>query len=143
MLTVAEIMTANPASVAPTTSLGEVVGLMKTHNCRQLPVMDGDKLVGIVTDRDVRLAMNSPLTLHERADDYALMHHVPAEACMSPNPLTVEASMPVVEAAGLLRTHKFGALPVVSDGKLVGILTTSDILSSYIDLLSEQSGKPR
>ncbi len=144
MLRVEDIMTRDPVTVSPDTPLGEVVELMKAHSCRQLPVMYGDRLVGIVTDRDIRLVMNSPLTLHERADDLALLNHVPVEACMTLNPMTVEASSSAALAADLMRTYKFGGLPVVHEGRLVGILTVSDILKSYIDLLSaqEETGKP-
>ena len=138
MLTVADIMTRDPITVTPQTKLGEVVRLMKQHACRQLPVIEGDRLVGIITDRDVRLMMNSPLTLHERADDLALLQHVPVEACMTPHPLTVEANAPAALAADLMRTYKFGGLPVLKDGKLVGIVTVSDILTSYIALLEAQ-----
>ncbi len=135
MLTVADIMTRDPVTVEPQTKLGEVVRLMKQHACRQLPVVQSGRLVGIITDRDVRLMMNSPLTLHERADDLALLQHVPVEACMTPHPLTVEASAPATLAADLLRTYKFGGLPVLDGGRLVGIVTVSDILASYIALL--------
>ncbi|MBZ0276120.1 MAG: CBS domain-containing protein, partial [Anaerolineae bacterium] len=83
MLTVADIMTSNPITVERNTPLGEIIGLMKAHACRQLPVLDEGKLIGIITDRDVRLAMNSPLTLRERAQDQALLNNVTAEACMT------------------------------------------------------------
>ena len=142
MLTVEDIMTEDPCTCEPDTTLGEVLGQMKDHHCRQLPVVRDGRLIGIVTDRDVRLAMNSPFVLHERADDQALLVSLPAEACMTPDPLTVEAEAPAALAADLLRAYKFNALPVLRRGELVGIVTTSDVLRSYIALLDLETEAP-
>ncbi len=143
MLTVADIMTFCPVTVGRDTPLGEIIGIMKSHACRQLPVVDEGRLIGIITDRDVRLAMNSPLTMRERAQDQALLTGVTAEACMTANPMTIKSSAPATLAASLMKRYKFGALPVVDDGSLVGIVATSDILSSYIKLLGgeDEDGK--
>lgn len=138
MLTVADIMTWNPVTVQRATPLGEVIGLMKTHACRQVPVVEDGQLIGIVTDRDIRLAMNSPLVLHERSADLNLLNTTTAEVCMTPSPLSVEASAPATQAAALMRRYKFGGLPVLERGRLVGIVTVSDILGSYITLLNAQ-----
>lgn len=137
MLTVADIMTANPVRVSPATPLQEVIGLMKSHAYRQILVIDGEELMGIVTDRDIRLAMNSPFVLHDRSQDRALLHDLPAEACMTRNPITVTPETSASQAAQLLRDHKFGSLPVIDRGRVVGIVSISDILDSYIDLLAE------
>lgn len=142
MLTVEDIMTADPCTVEPDTPLGEVLGIMKDHQCRQLPVVSSGRLVGIVTDRDVRLAMNSPFVLHERSDDQSLLGSLPAEACMTPDPLTVEEDAPAALAADLMRSYKFNALPVTRGGQLVGIVTTSDVLRSYITLLDMEMEPP-
>lgn len=137
MLAVKDIMTAEPCCIEPATPVGEALRLMKERRCRQLPVCDrAGRLVGILTDRDVRLAMNSPFVLHERADDTALLEKTPAEACMTPNPLTIDADAPAALAADRLREYKFGALPVMHGGELVGIVTVSDILRSYSELLA-------
>jgi acetoin utilization protein AcuB len=138
MLTVADIMTSNPITIRRDTPLSAVIGLMKSHHCRQLPVVDEGRLVGIVTDRDIRLVMNSPLIMHDRSDDQTLLTFTTAEACMTPDPMTVEPSIPAAQAALLLKTYKFGALPVVHEGRLVGIVTVSDILNSYMSLLNAQ-----
>ncbi len=141
MLKVSDIMTPNPAIAHLDTKLGEVIGLMKEHACRQLPVVDRRQVVGIITDRDIRLAMNSPLILHERSDDQALLNTATAESCMTAEPVTVDADAPATEAAEIMRKYKFGGLPVLRDGRLVGIVTVSDILNSYIKLLSVPSGE--
>ena len=121
MLTVEDIMTPTPLIVMPETSLGTVLRLMKEHQCRQLPVMQDDKLVGIITDRDLRLAMNSPFVLHERADDQRLLDHVPASACMTPDPLVIDCTASAAKAADLMRAYKFGGLPVIKEGRIIAV----------------------
>lgn len=138
MITVADVMTPEPITVRLDTPLQEVIGLMKSHACRQLLVVDPVHLVGIITDRDVRLAMNSPLVLHERADDLSLLKNVTAGVVMTADPMTVSSPDPATRAARLMRTYKFGALPVVDEGKLVGIVTVTDILGNYITVLEAQ-----
>ena len=132
MLTVRDIMTVSPCTVKPDTPLQEVITTMKITGCRQLPVLDDDgHLVGIVTDRDVRLAMNSPIVLHGRWQDEDLLEQVMAESCMTPNPICVEPDTPAYRAAEMLSAYKFGALPVVDAGKLLGIITVTDFLDRF------------
>ncbi len=134
---VADIMTANPITIQTDTTLQEMIGLMKTHSFRHLLVVEDSHLIGIVTDRDVRLAMNSPLVQHDRAEDWHLLQSVKAQSCMTPNPMTVEPHTLVAEAADLIKRYKFDALPVVKAAQLVGIVTISDMLTHYIKLLQE------
>ena len=101
--------------------------------------MDKERLVGILTDRDTRQLIGQ-------------LAHTRVEAVMSTHPFTVDPSTPVEKAAHLLITNKIGGLPVVEDGKLVGIITATDMLrvleavlgaegSSRIDLNVEGSGE--
>lgn len=132
MLTVGDLMTVDPNTVRPDTSLGEVINVMKLEGCRQLPVVDGNgKVVGIVTDRDVRLAMNSPIILRGRWQDEELLNTATADSCMTPNPISVTSDSPAYRAAEMLSAYKFGALPVVDQGKLVGIITVTDFLDRF------------
>jgi CBS domain-containing protein len=80
--------------------------------------------------------MNSPLVLHERSEDVKLLNETTAETVMTSNPMTIAASAPARLAAALLQTYKFGGLPVLDNDQLVGIVTVSDILNSYIYLLN-------
>ena len=137
-IAVRDIMTPNPITVQCSAMLVEVIGLMKAHKCRQLPVLEGHRLAGIVTDRDIRLAAHSSLVLREHSEDLTFWQNATAQDCMTYNPLTVEPNKPATHAAELLNRYKFGALPVVENGQLVGIVTVSDILSSYIALLAGQ-----
>ena len=131
MLTVNDLMTEIPNTVTPQTTIRQVIALMKSQACRQLPVLLNGKLVGIVTDRDVRLAMNSPLILHGRWQDDEILDNITAETCMTPDPMTVSPDTPAYQAANMLSIYKFGALPVVDKGVLVGIITVTDFLDYF------------
>jgi len=131
MLTVNDMMTVVPDTISSTTTLRDIIGMMKSEGYRHLPIVDEGKLVGIITDRDIRLVMNSPMVLHERRQDEELIDTVTAEACMTPNPVTVTPDTPAYRAAEMLSIYKFGALPVVDNGKLVGIVTVTDFLDFF------------
>ncbi len=131
MLTVNDLMTSIPYTVSSDTSLRHVIEVMKTEGCRQLPVLENGSIVGIITDRDIRLVMNSPMVLHEHWQDEELIDGVSAGSCMTTNPLTVGPDTPAYEAARMLSLYKFGALPVVDEGVLVGIITVTDILENF------------
>lgn len=134
ILATADLMTVNPKTVHLETTLREIVQIMKVEGFRHLPVVDDDgRLIGIISDRDVRLAMNSPFVLHERWQDEALLDTATAESCMTPNPLAVNPDTPASQAAKMLATYKFGALPVVSDDELVGIISVTDFLEWFTD----------
>ena len=137
MLTVNDLMTAVPDTVTPQTPLRTVIGIMKTGGYRQIPVLDKGRLVGIITDRDIRLIMNSPIVLHDRSQDEELLANVTVESCMTPNPVTVTPDTPAYRAAEMLSMYKFGALPVVEGTELVGIVTTTDFLNYFSDNIGE------
>ena len=111
MMTVNDLMTVIPYTVTPSTSLRQVVELMKTEGCRQLPVLDGGKLIGIVTDRDIRLVMNSPMVLHGRWQDEELLDNVSADSCMTANPMTVAPETPAYRAAKMLSSVQVWCSP--------------------------------
>ncbi|MCA9961971.1 MAG: CBS domain-containing protein [Chloroflexota bacterium] len=133
MLTVSDLMTVNPQTITPETPLRHIIEVMKSEGCRHLPVLQDGKLVGIVTDRDVRLVMNSPIVLHGRWQDDELLNKVTAENCMTPNPITISPDMPAYRAAEMLSIYKFGGLPVVKEEELVGIITVTDFLDYLAD----------
>lgn len=131
MLTVNDLMTVIPNAITPQTTLRQVIELMKMQACRQLPVLDHGKLVGIITDRDVRLVMNSPLVLHGRWQDEEILDTITADNCMTPDPMFVAPGTSAYQAANMLSIYKFGALPVVDNGILVGIITVTDFLNYF------------
>ena len=104
---------------------------------RHIPVVEHDQIVGIITDRDIRLALNSPYILRERLQDKRLLEETPVEACMTPNPLTIKDTANIEEAVELMLVHKFSGLPVIgTNGKLVGIVTTTDLLKVLGNMLN-------
>ncbi len=132
MLTVSDLMTTEPNTVGPDTRLRDVINIMKVEGCRQLPVVDAEgRVVGIITDRDVRLAMNSPIVLHGRWQDEELLDKATASSCMTPDPVSIAPDAPAYRAAEMLSAYKFGALPVVDRGELVGIITVTDFLDRF------------
>jgi acetoin utilization protein AcuB len=136
---VGDIMTKEVVTITPTSSIGAAIELMRQHGFRRLPVVDEGKLVGIVTDRDLRQATNSPLVLRERWYSEFLLEAIKVRSCMTADPITVEPSTPVVDAARRLRQHKIGGLPVVAaddDNRVVGMVTVTDMLDCLIHLLA-------
>lgn len=143
MLTVNDLMTIDPQTVTPDTSLRQVLDIMKREGCRQLPILDEGKLIGIVTDRDVRLALNSPLSVRVREVNEEMLDRITAQSCMTPNPVTVTPNTPAYRAAEILSLYKFGALPVLDGETLVGIITVTDFLDYFVATdPAKASGKP-
>jgi acetoin utilization protein AcuB len=129
MLTTNDLMTIDPETVTQDAPLREVVAIMNRANIRQVLVVDGKKLLGIVTDRDVRLAVNSPLTSIEPLERLELLNGYKARDCMTSNPRSVAPETPIHKVAELLSMYKFGVLPVVKNDELVGIITVTDLLN--------------
>ncbi len=136
---VADIMTANPVTVTPRNAIRTAVNLMREGGFRRLPVVDRGRLVGIITDRDLRRAANSPFVVREQWYDNFILDHIEVGSCMTPNPLTIEPNAAIAEAARVMRNHKIGGLPVVADGQLVGIVTDTDLLDFLIELLEHET----
>ena len=131
-----EVMTPAPRTILLTESLRQAIELMATVHCRRLPVVNQDgTLAGIITDRDVRLAMNSPLIMRERWQDDLLLDHTEVNACMSEDPITIGPTAPLQDAIRLMNEKKISGLPVVDSGELVGIITVTDLLRALEKLL--------
>jgi len=133
--TVSDFMSREPAIVAPDDPLRRAVEAMQERGCRRLPVLENDRLIGIICDRDVWLALMSPFVLRERWYDEALLENTPIRACMATDVVTVSPNTPLIEAAELMRDRKIGGLPVVENDHLVGIITETDVLNALIQLL--------
>lgn len=137
-LRVSDIMTANPVTLGPEDTLMHASDVMRLHSIRRIPIVVGDRLIGLLAEGDLKRAQPSILDSTEE-DFHRVMEGTQVARIMISSPITVEESTPLFEAAQTLRQTKFGALPVTRDGKLSGILTDSDLLRSLADLLS-QSG---
>lgn len=131
---VKQLMSAPAATVAPGDSLHIADGIMSLGVVRHLPVVSGDDLVGVVSQRDILRSpgLLSPV-LGLAVDTRAALKTLRVEDAMSPTVLTIGAEASVREAAERMLTHRVGCLPVVDGGKLVGIITTSDLLRAIVD----------
>jgi acetoin utilization protein AcuB len=133
-LTVGDRMSPDPVTVGREQSLRHALEAMELRGIRHLPVVEDGKVVGLVTDRDVREAMPSPEIIAEIREAQSFLAMVQVAEVMSEPVVSVEPDLPLRDAASLMVERPIGALPVLSDGRLVGILTTSDILRAFIDL---------
>jgi len=144
MMLVSEWMSKKVLTVEVVDSIGLARRLMAKHRVNQLPVLDDGRLVGIVTDRDIRDAYPTSMVIDraKEIDQFAETYTV--EEVMSYNVLTVKPTTPLIWAVRLLRRHRIGSLPVVEKGKLVGIITRSDIrffVLTGVKLPSRKKGK--
>ena len=129
-------MTANPYTVSYNSPITDLMELMHDKNLKRVPVVDGDKVVGIVTNSDLaKVTPNQATTLSVWEINY-LLAKMPVSKAMNKNVVTVSPDDFVEQAAVLMRKHRISALAVVEeDNKLVGIVTESDIFDAFIDLL--------
>lgn len=133
---VADWMTESVLAVETFDSIGVARRLMAKHRINQLPVLDHDVLVGIVTDRDLRDAYPTSMMINRGKAIDRFADSVTVEEVMSHNVFTVRPDTPLKRAVGLLRRHRIGSLPVVKNKNLVGIITRSDILDFVLSGLS-------
>lgn len=129
---VRDLMTPDPITASPEDSLEQIIGKMVEHRIREVPVVENDALIGILTDRDVKMALG-PDARHldlDAIDPRQLEGAV--DWFMTPGVETVEASATVRSAAVKVLSMRVGALPVVDEGDLVGILSITDLLRAAL-----------
>jgi acetoin utilization protein AcuB len=132
---VGERMTKRPITVTEDTTLPEALELMRKEKIRRLPVLDKHgKLVGIVTELDLLRASPSPATSLSVYEIPYLLAKVKMREIMTTNVITVTEDTPIEEAARIMADNKIGGLPVMRDGKLVGIITETDIFKLFLEL---------
>lgn len=132
---VAEIMITNPVTVSPANSIGTAIRRMRKSGCRCLPVVEGGRLVGMVTDYELSRAANSPLVVREPWHDHFLLDLIEVRSCMMRDPLTVSPDTLIREVARLVYERGVRGVPVVRGHSLVGLVTTADLLRHLIRLL--------
>ncbi len=128
-------MTGNPFTISPDQTIPEAQEIMMQHNVRRLPVVKNGKLVGIVSKEDIERYSPSKATALSMGEITYLLSKTKIKQIMSKHLITVSPDALLEEAAILMRDNDVGFLPVVDDGKLVGIITESDIFDSFIELL--------
>ena len=133
---VAKRMKRNPVFVDEDDSMKKAMDLLKERDIRHLPVLkNGEKLVGILTERDIKQASPSPATSLEIREIYYLIDKVKVKQIMTRRPYTISPTASIEEAALIMREKKIGCLPVIGEGRLVGILTETDILDSFLEAM--------
>lgn len=129
---VRDIMTISCITAPGTMPVLEARQLMLEKRIRHLLVTDGPKLLGIVTDRDIRLNLPSPATSLSVWEINYLLAQMTLGTVMTKNVVVVESGREATEAAQVMLDHKIGALPVVDRGHLVGIITETDLLRAFV-----------
>ncbi len=132
---VRERMSSDPVVLHPDDTLRRARELISELGLRRFPVIEDGRLVGIVTDRDVRQADMSSAVVHERRYVEYILDRIQVRGIMTPDPVTVTPDTPIEEAARLILQHKVGGLPVVEGERLVGIITETDLIKAFIELL--------
>ncbi len=121
---VGDLMTARPVTAAPWDTLATALARMEAGRFRSLPVVQMNKLIGVLSDRDVLPFLGQK-------------GEIPVKEVMTHAVITVPPQMALDEAAQVMLRHKIGTLPVVRNDELVGIVTSTDILIAYVRLAAE------
>lgn len=140
---VSKYMTRKVITVTPEMSVKDAFLTMRTHRVRHLPVVDGDGLAGIISDRDLRRPRWID-ALDDWTSYYQIDDNVAVKDVMTSNPEVLRTYDPILKAIAVFREHRYGALPVLDKtGALVGILSAQDLLLALEELLLEvKSRKP-
>jgi acetoin utilization protein AcuB len=123
---VRDIMTMNVVNIPSNTSVSDAKRIMDAHRIRRLPVVDRGKLVGVVTERRLEAYTPSKATTLSVWEIGYLLGNTPVKDIMEKNVVTVTPDMTVEEALAVAQQKKVGALLVLEEGRLVGIVTTND-----------------
>ncbi len=122
---VSEIMSREIVTITPEKRVGQALQLMQKHQIRHLPVMEGSRMVGWITSRDLREVLLA-----------SMLEKITVADMMIKAPLSVTADTGVEEAARLILEHKIGGMPVLDGEQLVGVLTMLDVIGAFLTLLS-------
>lgn len=131
---VSSIMTANVITLNHTDNLDTAERLFKSKNIRHIPVVSGDAIIGMLSYTDLlRISFADGAYEEEESVETVVYNMFTIEQVMAKNLISVSSHTTIKEAAEILAKKEFHALPVVDDGKLVGILTTTDLINYLLD----------
>ncbi len=129
-------MVKDPFALSPEDTFKKAINIVQDKGVRHLPVVTEDgRVVGIVTDRDLSKASPSAATSLSVYELNYLLSSITIKDLMTQKPITIEGSQPIEEAARLVYEHNVGALPVTEDGKFIGLITKSDLLGTFVEIL--------
>jgi CBS-domain-containing membrane protein len=135
---VRDIMTTGLTTLREDEVLLDATFIFASSRFRHIPILNGNKLVGIVTERDLKHYTPSILSGIPPAEYNRLMADTPLSKIMTRDLVTIEPGKTISEAVQMLFDHRIGCLPVVENGELKGILTTTDMLKLLLQLLKER-----
>jgi acetoin utilization protein AcuB len=134
-------MTKDPVTITEETSMIKAIHIMKERRFRRLPVVSAGRLVGMVTDRDLKEASPSKATTLDVHELYYLLAELQVNEIMSRNPVSVSQDDTVEHAAQIMLEHTISGLPVLDqDGKVVGIITQSDVFRAFMNIAGVLQG---
>jgi acetoin utilization protein AcuB len=122
-------------SVAPDTPVHDALAMFKKDHIRRAPVIKDGKLLGIVTENDLRNASPSPATTLSVWELNYLLSKVTVKQVMSKKVKSIDVDTPIEEAARLMADSKIGGMPVTRAGKIVGMITETDLFKVFLELM--------
>ncbi len=128
-------MTANPYTISFDAPINELIELMREKNLKRVPVVNGDRVVGMITHGDIQKVSPTKATTLSIYELNYLLSKTKVSDAMSKDVIAVSPDSLLEEAAVLMRENRISTLAVEERGKLVGIITESDIFDAFIDLL--------
>ncbi|HET9587759.1 MAG TPA: CBS and ACT domain-containing protein [Anaerolineales bacterium] len=140
---VGERMSRPVISVSPEMPINEALAMFKRERIRRAPVMKDGKLIGIVSERDLLNASPSSVTTLSIWEMNYLISKVTVKQVMSKKVITVDRDTPIEEAARILADNKIGGLPVLDSGKVVGIITETDLFKVLLELMGARQKATR
>lgn len=138
---VRDIMTAPVTSLSKDARLIDAALTLRRTGYRHLPIVDGERLVGLLSDRDLQRLTPSRLGKITQEEYNAIFEDTQLERVMTRNPITTAPDVHLREAAAILQEKKLGCLPVVEADRLVGIVTKGDLLGVLLRLLDHEPVK--
>jgi acetoin utilization protein AcuB len=139
---VSELMTPNPITIAHTQTVGKAMELMSRYDIRRLPVTKDGKLIGIISDRDLRQMGGRPSLKLRKTDQDEAYLQLPVEEAMTLNVITIREHQAVQDAIASMVKNKISGLPVVDwEGALVGILSDQDVLKYCLSILEREADR--
>ena len=133
-----ELMTSNVTSLQDTDTMLDAAMIFARSSLRHLPILHDTALVGVLTERDVKRFAPGLLSGVSSAQYNEVMETTPLSKVMTRNPMTLKPDQDVSDAADIFATKRFGCLPVVDEGMVVGIVTTTDMLRLLAQMMKEQ-----
>lgn len=140
---VQQFMNSQVVTVTPDENISNAMNLMKTKRINRLPVVSKGKLVGIVTDGNLRSAHPSAATTLSKYEMNELLSKITIKEIAVKNVITTTPDTLLEDAALAMREHRIGALPVMEEDRLVGIITQKDIMDAFLDIMGVRSSGKR